>query len=234
MPSHFQKTVSILVLFSFVATACDVQFEPDIDPLVIESAGDQPFSDELGAPADSMQSPLEETAVEEDPFSEFSSSDAMALCGAELSWGDEIMGMCLAPGGDSYFVWTSDDNVIRVTADPTDVNQTIFLQAAKDRVSAVEEIDSQKRSLVLEGIVFGVSFIGLIPACATIIGCAIDAAVVLGSGGLLAESGDSIVNSIKSGESATKSADYSYCMMTGGTDEDCRASAGITDELEGE
>ena len=234
MRSHFQKTVSILVLFSFVAAACDFQFEPDIDPLILESAGDQPFSDELGSQADSMQPPLEETPAEEDPFSEFSSSDAMALCGAGLSWGDETMGMCLAPGGDSYFVWTSDDNVIRVTADATDVNQAIFLQAAKDLVSAVEEIDSQKRSLFIEGIVFGVSFFGLIPACATILGCAIDAAVVLGSGGLLAESGNSIVTSIRSGESATKSADYSYCRMTGGTDEDCRALAGITDELEGE
>jgi hypothetical protein len=234
MRTHFRKTVSILVLFSFVATACDVKFEPDIDPLILESAGDQPFSDELDTQADSMQAPLEETPVEEDPVSEFSSSDAMALCGAGLSWGDETMGMCLAPGGDSYFVWTSDDNVIRVTADPTDVNQAIFLQAAKDRVSAVEEIDSQKRSLLLEGLVFGVSFIGLIPACATILGCALDVSVFLGSGGFLAESGNSIVNSIRSGESATKSADYSYCRMTDGTDEDCRASAGITDELEGE
>lgn len=234
MGSRFQKTVSMLVLFTLVAAACDVEFEPDIEPLIIEGAGDQPFSDELDAQADSMQVPLEETQLEEDSFSEFSSSDAMALCGTELSWGDETVGICLAPGGDTYFVWTDDDNVIRVTADPTDVNQAIFLQAAKDRVSAVEEIDSQKRTLLLEGLVFGVSFVGLIPACVTIVGCAIDAAVVLGSRSLLAESGNSIVTSIQSGESATKSADYSYCRMTGGTDEDCRASAGITDELEGE
>ncbi len=234
MGSRFQKTVSMLALFTLVATACDVVFEPDIEPLIIESAGDQPFSNDFDAPADSVDAPIEETPLEEDSFSEFISSDAMALCGTELSWGDKIVEICLAPGGDTYFVWTNDDNVIRVTADPTDVNQAIFLQAAKDRVSAVEEIDSQKRSLLLEGLVFGVSFVGLIPACATIVGCAIDAAVVIASGGLLAESGNSIVTSIQSGESATKSADYSYCRMTGGTDEDCRASAGITDELEGE
>jgi len=142
--------------------------------------------------------------------------------------------ICLAPGGDTYFVWTREESVIRVVADSTYINHTIFRQAAETRTSELEEIESLKRSLILEGIVFGVSFIGLVQACATIVGCAIDAAVVLGSGGLLAESGNSIVNSIKSGESATKSADYSYCMMTGGTDEDCRASAGITDELEGE
>jgi len=234
MRSHIQKTVAILILFSIVAAACEVQFEPDIDPLVLDSAGDQPFLDELNAQTESIQAPLEETLVEEDSFSEFSSSDAIALCGTGLSWGDETLGMCLAPGGDSYFVWTSEGNVIRVTADPNDVNQAIFLQAAKDRVSAVEEIDRQKRSLLFEGMVFGVSFVGLIPACFTIVVCAIDGAVVLGSGGLLAESGNSIVTSIRSGESATQSADYSYCRMTGGTDEDCRASAGITDELEGE
>ena len=234
MDSRFQKTVSILVLFSFVAAACDVEFEPDIDPLILESAGDQPFSNELDAKDESMQAALEESPVDGNSISEFSSSDAMALCGTGLSWGDETMGMCLAPGGVSYFVWTSEENVIRVVADLTDVNQAIFLQAAKDRASALEEIESQRRSLVLEGIVFGVSFIGLIPACATIVGCAIDAAVVLVSGGLLAESGNSIVTSIQSGESATKSADYSYCRMTGGTDEGCRESAGITDELEGE
>jgi len=232
--SRFQKTVSMLVLFSFVAAACDVEFEPDIDPLIIESAGDQPFSDEFDAQAGPIDALPEETPIEEDSLSEFSSSDAMALCGTGLSWGDETMGLCLAPGGDTYFVWTSDENVIRVIADLTDVNQAIFLQAAKDRASALEEIESQKRSLLLEGIVFGVSFIGLIPACATIVGCAIDAAVVLVSGGLLAESGNSIVTSIQSGESATKSADYSYCRMTGGADEGCRESAGITDELGGE
>lgn len=225
--------ISLLIVFSVLLAACEVQFEPDIKPLVIEDAPDQPFVDEI-APEDPA---LDELPPEEDnraePVSEFSSSEALALCGEGLSWGDETMGMCLAPGGDTYFAWTNKGNVIRVVADATDISQAIFQQAARDRASAVSEIKSQGRSVIFEAGGFLIALLAAIPACATIVGCAIDGAALVVTGGLLAESGTSIMSNIDSGESATKRADYSYCRMLGGSDAECRASAGITDELGG-
>ena len=229
-----RSVISALTAFSLMLTACEVQFEPDIEPLVIEELPDQPFANEI-APGDSSPEALlseEDTGAE--PLSEFSSSDALALCGAGLSWGDKTMGMCLAPGGDTYLAWTNEGNVIRVVADATDISQAIFQQAARDRASAISEIKSQGRSVIFEAGGFLVALLAAVPACATIIGCALVGAALLVTGGLLAGSGTSIVDNIDSGESATKQADYSYCRMVGGSDTDCRVSAGITDELGGD
>ncbi len=150
-----------------------------------------------------------------------------------MAWGDETMGMCLAPGGESSFAWTNEGNVIRVIADATDLNQLIFQQAARDGASALNEIRSQGRSVIFEGGGFLAALVAAGPACATIVACAIDIAALMVTGGLLAESGSSIVDNFRLGESATKSADYSYCRMTGGSCAQCRVSAGITDELDG-
>jgi hypothetical protein len=232
--SHLVRSaLSAFTAFSLLLTACEIQFEPDIEPLVIEEVPDQPFANEI-PPGDSSLEPLplEEDAGAE-PDSDFSSSDALALCGAGLSWGDETMGMCLAPGGDTYFTWTNDGNVIQVVADATDINQAIFQQAARDRASAISEIKSQGRSVIFEAGGFLVALLAAVPACATVIGCALDGAALLVTGGLLAESGTSIVDNIDLGDSATKRADYSYCRMVGGSDAECRVSAGISDELGG-
>lgn len=229
-----RSTISLLTAFAILLTACEIQFEPDIVPLVIEEVPGQPFANEI-TPGDSPPEalpPAEEPAAE--PLSEFSSSDALALCGTGLSWGDETMGMCLAPGGDTYFAWTNEGNVIRVVADASDISQVIFQQATRDRASAISEIKSQGRSVIFEAGGFLVALLAAVPACATIIGCALDGAALLVTGGLLAESGTSIVDNIDLGESATKRAGYSYCRMLGGSDAECRASAGITDELGGD
>ena len=49
----------------------------------------------------------------EDPISE----DAIELCNREEYYGDETMGSCLAPGGESCFVWISPDEVMEAAWD---------------------------------------------------------------------------------------------------------------------
>ena len=231
--THILRTAtSVLLAFSILLAACEVGFTPDIEPLILEEAPDQPFTDQIGSEEPSPDGLAQESAGDAEPVSEYTSADALALCGEDLSWGDESMGTCLAPGGDSYFAWTNEGNVIRVIADVTELSQLIFQQAARDRASALGEIRSQGRSVIFETGGFLVSLVAAGPACATIVGCAIAAAALMVTGGLLAESGFSIVDNFKLGESATKRADYAYCRMTGGSDTKCRASAGITDELD--
>ena len=228
-----RDAICVLIAFSVLSTACEVHFESDIEPLIIEEAPDQPFASEIGSADSSLEEFPQEVVGGAELTSELTSSDALALCGAGLSWGDESIGMCLAPGGDAYFAWTSEGTVIRVMADATDINQSIFQQAVRDRASALDEIKTQGRSVIYEAGGFLIALAAAVPACATIFGCAVDGAALMVTGGLLAESGSLIVDNIELGESATKQADYSYCRMIGGSDAECRASAGITDELGG-
>lgn len=225
--------VSIWIVVSILLTSCQIQFEPDIEPLIIEEVPDQSIAEGAVEIASGVEDAAGGSPGPTEPISEFNSSEALALCGIGLSWGDESMGMCLAPGGDTYFAWTDMDNVIRVPADATDINQGIFQQAARDRASAIDEIKSQGRSVVFEAGGFLVSLVAAVPACATVAGCAIAGAALLVTGGLLAESGSSIVDNIGLADSATNRAEYGYCRMTGGTDSACRESAGITEELGG-
>ena len=213
--------------------ACEVQFTPDVELLIIEEAPDQLLADEIRPVDPSLEGFPQEPNSGPELVSEFSSSDALALCGDGLSWGDESMGMCLAPGGDTYFAWTNEGNVIRVVADATDISQGIFQQAVRDRASALGEINRQGRSVIYEAGGFMIALLAAVPACATIVGCAIAGAALVVTGGLLADSGSSIVDNIGLGDSATKRADYGYCRMVGGLDAECRASAGLTDELGG-
>jgi len=227
------EAVSVLIAFSVLSTSCEIQFEPDIEPLILEQAPNQPFANDIGSEDSSLEDVPQGAVDAAELDSEFTSSEALALCGQGLSWGDESMGMCLAPGGDTYFGWTNEDNVIRVVADATDINQGIFQQAVRDRASALSEIKSQGRSVIFEAGGFLISLVAAVPACATIVGCAVDGAALIVTGGLLAESGSSIVDNIDLADSATNRADYSFCRMFGGSDAECRASAGITDELGG-
>jgi len=228
-----RNAISLFLASSLLLTACDVEFAPDIEPLILEEAPDQPFTGEFGPQESSPEELEQEPAIDAEPVNEFTPTDALAQCGSGLSWGDETMGMCLAPGGDSYFAWTEEGNVIRILADASDINQAIFQQAARDRNSAIEEVKGQSRSVIFEGIALGLSVAALIPACATIFWCAIDIAAISVSAGMLADSGDSIVNGLESGESARRRGEYAYCRMTGGSDPQCRASAGIISELGG-
>jgi hypothetical protein len=214
-----RNAVSAFIIFSVMLTACEVQFEPDVEPLIIGPTPDQQIPSEIG------------TEGGAEPVPGLTSSDALDLCGESLSWGDQSLGMCLAPGGDTYFAWINEDNVIRVVADASNLSQYIFQQAAQDRASSIADIESQGRSVIYEAGGFLIALVAAVPACATIVGCAIDGAALLVTGGLLAESGSSIVDSIDLGNAATKKANYSYCTMIGGSDVDCRKSAGITDEL---
>ena len=100
--------------FSLVVTACEVGFTPDVEPLVIDEAGDQPFQDPSIQEAESVDEIDDEEPEPSSGFEGFTSADAIAICEEREYFGDENVGMCLAPGGESYYVWVARDTVFAV------------------------------------------------------------------------------------------------------------------------
>ncbi|HLE05004.1 MAG TPA: hypothetical protein VI729_10400 [Anaerolineales bacterium] len=187
-----------------------IQFTPDVAPLVTEEPPDSILEDEV----------------------QFTSSDAMQLCGSELLWGDGTMGMCLAPGGNSYYVWTGPSEVMIVPVDATNPNQLGFLQAVIDRSANEGRMDEAERTAALSFAGLFITVVGFPFACAfaTLVGCIIDGAAVLVTAGLLAEAANSYTTDREDFETHSVQAKYHFCRMQGNTDQACRDAAGITPE----
>jgi hypothetical protein len=204
-----------------------ITFQPSIVPLELTSVALTAFPATV-PPATPIPTARGDAALAAAPTA-MDSAAALELCGPALAWGDQTLGMCLAPGGSSYLMWTSEDNVTQVMVDPTDPNQLGFQQAASARAAALEEVRTQWRSAIFEGIGFLVASIAFIPACATGVGCAIDGAALIVTGGLLAESGSSIATNTRAFDTATAQATYFSCRTMGGSDSQCRDAAGLSD-----
>jgi len=150
-----------------------IQFTPDVAPLVTEEPPDSILEDEV----------------------QFTSSDAMQLCGSELLWGDGTMGMCLAPGGNSYYVWTGPSEVMIVPVDATNPNQLGFLQAVIDRSDDMASMVEGARTAGWSVAGLFIKVVGFPFACvfASLVGCIIDGAAVVVTAGLVAEAGRSML-----------------------------------------
>lgn len=97
------NTVSILLAFSLVATACDIEFTPDIEPLVMEEAGDQPFADEFTTPLPQVSPiPIAPTPL---PY-RLGFKGAEDLDCQEPMVDDAVYGYCKIPGTQQYYIWT--------------------------------------------------------------------------------------------------------------------------------
>jgi hypothetical protein len=167
---------------------------------------------------------------------QFTSADAMDLCGSDLTWGDETMGACLAPGGDYYYIWTNSNEVYRVPVNSRDANQLGFIQAVIARDDAKGNVQKGLRSGGWKVAGLLVTLLGLAPACvfATLVGCLLDLAGVLVTGGLVADLGNDLSTDILSFQSHSRQADYYLCQMKGVSDSQCRVSSGITPDDLGE
>jgi len=236
---HFSRFQLRLLILDLALTICAgltlaaCKFESSIPTLQFPTAPPQPFQQFSPQEAEPPP-PFEEAPPSSSELSTIDSATALTVCGQELSWGDETVGMCLAPGGASYFVWTNEGNAIQVPINPLDFSQAGFREAAEARAGAVEEVRSELRSIIFEGIGFGASLAAFVPACATVLGCAVDIVALSVTGGLLAESGNSIVTNVDTFDSSAVQADYFYCRMQGESDSACRESSGISDEVIGE
>jgi hypothetical protein len=96
------NSVSILLAFSLVAAACEVEFTPDIEPLVIEEAGEQPFAEDYSSPLPQVSPvPIAPTPLPYRP----GFKGAEDLDCQEPMVDDAVYGYCKIPGTQQYYIW---------------------------------------------------------------------------------------------------------------------------------
>lgn len=234
--SIIRNITSLLLASSLLLTACDVKFAPDVKPLVIEEAGDQPFQDSSIDESESIEGTEENDIKPIIGFGGISSTDAIALCNEREFYGDNNVGSCLAPGGESYFVWTSPDNVIEVARDSPFYRE--FLAASQNRANELGDIESLARDWPKLALLFG-EFVAAGGTCAgTAAGILSGVGIwlALGLGGACAYStfhffddavnitkdAEELVNSINDFGRFSADAEYNYCRMEGFSDGQCR------------
>lgn len=150
----------------------------------------------------------------------FDSTQAIAQCGEQLTWGDEEVGICDVPGSDTFYVWISQDQVFEVAAgNPYLLN---FQLAAEARTSAAD-------GFIEDGVAVGLGIAGFIvelvllgPACATVILCALDGTALAFTGAGIANSADSGVKNYQSFNDSTQNAGFYYCLIQGTPEGICR------------
>jgi len=117
-----------------LASAASCEFEPDIEPLILPDAPAQGFQ-EFSPEQPEVEELAPGDAAAAQSFGGLTSEDAIEMCQEREFYGDAEVGTCLAPGGESYFVWADPDDVRVVErADP-------FLQAFQ--FSALNRAESE-------------------------------------------------------------------------------------------
>jgi len=207
-----------MLLLALALTGC--KFEADIPPLVIPTAPPPAFQSSVEAEGEVTQ--LEPGAAGGGLrlLGGFDSSQAMAQCGDELSWGELDTGFCDVPGKDTFYIWTSPDQVYEVGAG--DPNLVQFQQAVLARMAATAEFEKEKREMVIEFIALGGEFALTIPLCPTLLGCIADGVAILATGLAIAESGEAFIVQDGLFRTATDNAGFYFCMMQGSTEAQCR------------
>ena len=214
------------------------EFEADFAPLEFPTVPPQPFSqnsNEFFAPE--MEDLPDEQSRARSGFGDLSSEEAITLCGGREYFGDESMGSCLAPGGDSYFVWVGSDQVMLV--DRSDPYLQAFRFAALHRTAEQANVDrlaSQWPELALlgvEALAVGVTCGGAIASGATGIGllwagilaggCAGSFGAFLWTGAGVARDAQDYVESVFAIGTHETDANYNFCRMQGGSDAECIA-----------
>jgi hypothetical protein len=240
---RFLQTGFSLIL---VAALAGCRFEPSIPPLEVGTAPPQPFGAAVPGSAE-PPAVLPETPPASPPVAgglPRTSSEARALCGEDLlygdSYGDEDVGYCLAPGGDTYYVWLTPDQVFEIATNEADTNQARLLRAIRARRAQLTT--ARQTELPLVGSILGVG--GGLALAAKTCGAAILAtgpwigAVLCVVGGLgFIGAGLSTVSAADRGstalvlvQTAEKQAAFYLCLVQGGSDRACREQTGITDE----
>lgn len=179
------RFLSGITLSSILLTACEVDFTPDVVPLELETVPGQPFKEPMSeSEQDLSELSTEEAVPEGNAEPAFDSSDAIELCGSDLTWGNETMGACLAPGGNSYYIWKSPTDIYLVPVNPNDPDQLGFLQAVIGRNGAVESMQKEARTGGWSVAALFVTVVGFPFACGfgTVAGCIIDGGAILVAG----------------------------------------------------
>ena len=209
-----------LATLILVASLVGCEFEPDIDPLILPDAPPQPFQESLDQGGEIADGDEETGGGGAIGLSGFNSAQAMAQCGEQLEWGDEELGICDVPGSDTFYVWTSPDEVLEVEAgNPYLLN---FQLAAEARISAADGFKENGIEVGIGLAGFTIELFLLGPACATGILCALDAAALTFTGAAIANSADSGVKNYKKFIDSTQNAGFYSCLIQGTHENLCR------------
>jgi hypothetical protein len=219
--------------FGLGGANAQIAFTPNVSTLVLTRTVEGPGL-ELGATVEPRVTPVETHIPVTDGawmVEGLTSAEAIARCGGRtLTSGDTTRGMCLAPGGETYYVWIDPNEVMEVVRDSGDLNQSGFQVAAavavNDRVAV--ERGQWTRVGAFGGAVGAV--LAFPPAClATLVGCFGGALAIMGGvGGAIAAS-DALACDQYRLETHIRQTEYYYCLMQGNDDGTCRQTAGITE-----
>jgi hypothetical protein len=127
--------IKVFLIFSILVSACgEIDYTPHVTPMILGT---------LETPS-IFQTP-ESLATEIPPklLDLLTSDEAIDLCEEREYHGDETMGSCLAPGGDSYYVWISPEEVMEV--DRTNEFLQAFRFAALNRSDKIGDIQETTR-----------------------------------------------------------------------------------------
>ncbi len=193
-----------------------IDFTPNIPPLQMTQTAE---ALELGSGA-GVRVPITDGVWRVEGLS---SEQAMEQCGGEaFTFGDSTAGMCLVPGGEAYYVWMGPGEVLEIQVNPGDPNQAEFRLAVEAIASDREDIDRATTTLGLGigGLV--VTGFGLIPACATILGCYFGTGAVMLAVGAIASGNGNLMEDRDHLAQHTERAQYFLCRLQGHDDIACR------------
>jgi hypothetical protein len=99
-----RKAISLMLVSSLLLTACDIEFTPDVEPLILEDAPGQSFAeDPTSAHPEVSPIPIAPTALPYQPG--FKGADDLDC--QEPMVDDAVYGYCKIPGTQQYYIWTT-------------------------------------------------------------------------------------------------------------------------------
>jgi len=209
-------------------TAAQVSFVPSIAALELTQTAEGPGlgpveTVEPGATSEETHIPVTDGVW----IVEGLTSDE-ALEGCSQRWGDEQKGMCLAPGGATYYVWLEPNTVMEVVIDndPTHPWQQHFLAAVLGIIDDRDDILQERRGRWRYWLTADLGALGVIPGCASVLGCIAALGAIALGGGELIQSDARIAGFEASLCTHSRDAVFNYCMMRGNNDAACREAAG--------
>ena len=104
-----KQILGSFAVLAFMALLAGCEFEPAIDPLVLPDAPPQAFQSAPEEGAEIIESEQETAGGGFIGLAGFDSTQAIAMCGDQLTWGNESVGMCDVPGSDTFYLWISAD-----------------------------------------------------------------------------------------------------------------------------
>lgn len=164
------------------------------------------------------------------------STEAIEACRDREYYGDETMGSCLAPGGDSYYVWISPEELMEV--DRNNEYLQAFRFSALNRSNEIGEMRELIRSWPNLPLFF-IEIVGIGPLCGGAIVSIMSGAGIVATGPLaggcvgdvialgvtadkITRDAEELANSVNDFYIYQIEAVYNFCRMEGKPDEQCK------------